>query len=43
VELPAGLGTTGVWRDGRRTAATRRGAWWALESDVAGRARLEVR
>jgi hypothetical protein len=43
VELPAGLGTTGVWRDGRRAAATRRGAWWALESDVAGRARLEVR
>ncbi len=43
VHLPAAEGTRGVWSDGRPVAAVRDGAWWTLERDVAGSARLEVR
>ena len=43
VQLPGAEGTAGVWIDGKPVAAARDGAWWTLEKDVAGRARLEVR
>jgi hypothetical protein len=43
VQLPAAQETTGVWLDGKPVIATRDGARWTLEKDVAGRVRLEVR
>jgi hypothetical protein len=43
VQLPAAEGTTGVWLDGQRVPATRDGAWWTLEKDVAGSVELELR
>jgi hypothetical protein len=43
VQLPAAEGTTGVWLDGKPVAASRDGARWTLDKDVAGSVRLAVR
>jgi hypothetical protein len=43
VQLPAAVGSTGVFSGGRPVKATRSGNWWLLDKDVGGTSEIEVR